>query len=89
MRYKGKFLNKQVWYSICSQHYIPDEKCNMCNTGSWENIYIDKIGTFIYDISPKIWRYLVKIIKKNKLNLEHLNFTKINRKEKLKKIYKK
>jgi hypothetical protein len=61
----------------------------MCNTGSWKNIYIDDIESVIYGISPKIWRYLIKIMKKDRLKLIRLNVIKLNRKEKLKKIFKK
>jgi hypothetical protein len=55
MKYKGKFIFKKQWYSICSMHYEYKEDCNCCNTGTWENIFIHKIGSFIYKKFPKFW----------------------------------
>ena len=43
METKGKFLNKNQWYSICSVHQKIDYNCKMCSCGSWNNICINKI----------------------------------------------
>lgn len=61
--YKGSFLNKQQWISICSAHHDFQEDCAMCNSGDWHNIYWMKINSLIYDMSPNFWRYLNNPIK--------------------------
>ena len=57
MRTKGKFLNKQIWFSICSRHREYDEACDLCKIGEWENALKYKFSSFIYDNFPSIWRW--------------------------------
>ena len=59
MRTRGKGLNKEIWFSICSRHAIYDEKCNMCNTGSWQNAIKYKVSTLTYNLFPSLWRWRV------------------------------
>ena len=67
MRTRGKFLKKQIWFSICSMHAAYDENCNMCNHGSWENVIHYKISSVIYKFFPSLWRWWLnrKVINNN------------------------
>lgn len=66
--FKDKFLWKKEWYSICSIHRDYDKNCELCKTGSWHNIIITKISSFIYNKYPKMW-----VLLKNKLFLNKIN----------------
>ena len=55
MRYRGKYLNKEQWLSLCSKHYNHDKDCELCNAGNWHNVFKLKISRAFYKLSPKIW----------------------------------
>ena len=59
MKTRGKGIFKEEWYSICSAHYEHNENCELCNKGMWVNVIKHKIGSFIYDHFPNIWRWYV------------------------------
>ena len=59
MKTRGKWLNKEEWYSICSRahninHYDPS--CDLCQCGSWRNVFLGKISHAFYVVSPFLWR---------------------------------
>lgn len=58
MRTRGKWFNKQIWFSFCSVHFHYQEQCNMCNAGIWRNYLGYKIDNLMYRIFPKIWHKL-------------------------------
>ena len=59
MRYKGKGLNKEIWFSICSMHFEHQEDCNMCNAGQWQKVWKYKLSSAFYKLSPKLWRWWI------------------------------
>ena len=59
---RGKGLKKQRWYSICSRHMIHDNNCNICNTGSWENVWMLAISGWFYKHFTKLWVWWVNNI---------------------------
>jgi len=76
MKTKGKFFWKYKWYSICSMHYNHDPNCNMCNCGTWTNVWTHAIGSVIYKLFPSLWRWYMNLPfnKRNflkRLNSEH------------------
>jgi len=56
MRYRGKGLNKEMWFSICSMHLEHKDDCNMCNAGHWQKVWKYKLSRAFYKLSPKLWR---------------------------------
>ena len=59
LRTRGRFLTKEVWYSICSIHQEYKEDCKMCNTGTWNNVITSKISSLIYNLFPSFWSWWV------------------------------
>ena len=59
LRYRGKGLKKEVWFSFCSAHYHYNKDCKLCNSGNWHNLLGHKISSLIYKISPKLWGWLI------------------------------
>jgi len=57
MRIRGKGLNKEIWFSICSRHQEYDESRKMCNAGTWKNATKYRINSIIYDLFPSIWQW--------------------------------
>lgn len=47
------------WYSICSGHYNFDADCDRCIAGSWSNCWAHKVGHFVYENEPEVWRWWV------------------------------
>jgi len=45
---KGKLFWKKEWYSICSRHYIYNRNCNLCQTGSWRNVWVAWFDGWFY-----------------------------------------
>jgi hypothetical protein len=60
MKTKGKFFWKKRWYSYCSRHHEHDYRCNLCDAGSWEYVWLVKVEQIIYKISPKFWNFFKK-----------------------------
>lgn len=54
-RFRGKFLKREEWYSICSKHRDYREDCHLCIIGSWHNVYLHKIESFIHDWCYPLW----------------------------------
>lgn len=48
---------KQEWYSICSRHLHRDNTCNLCQVGSWENVWKLKLSQTIYKCCPNLWKW--------------------------------
>lgn len=40
MKTRGKFLNKQIWFSICSSHREYNKDCHLCNIGNWHKFQV-------------------------------------------------
>lgn len=59
---RGKGLKKKTWYSICSIHYIHDNNCNMCNTGSWQNNFMLTISSWFHDHIYWLWLWWINNI---------------------------
>ena len=68
MKEKGKFFWKKRWISICSIHLQYNENCNICNTGTWENVWLSSISGFIYDYFPNFWKWYVNLNKYQRIN---------------------
>jgi hypothetical protein len=60
--FRGKGLKKQRWYSICSAHGNYNKDCNMCRTGSWENMRKLAIGGWFHDHIYWLWYFWVNYI---------------------------
>ena len=60
--FRDKGLKKQRWYSICSVHFTFNKDCNMCNTGSWENVWMLAISGWFYKHFTKLWVWWVNNI---------------------------
>ena len=48
---------REEWYSICSAHRGYKETCNLCNKGTWVNVYKQAAGYFIFERWPDLWRW--------------------------------
>lgn len=48
---------RRDWYSICSRHRGFEPKCALCQHGSWEWLVPHSISSFVYWISPGLWRW--------------------------------
>lgn len=59
---RGKGFKKKTWYSICSIHAIHNNNCNMCNTGSWQNNWINAISGWFHDHVYWLWYFWVNNI---------------------------
>lgn len=46
---------KREWYSICSRHRHRDNTCDLCQVGSWKNIWKHKLCHVFYKCCPKLW----------------------------------
>ena len=57
MRTRGKFIRKEIWYSICSIHGVYDEDCHMCRTGHWNNVITLWFTNLIHDHLYPLWYY--------------------------------
>ena len=54
---------KYRWFSICSMHGLGINKyCKACNTGHWTNVWKWKIGSFIFKIAPRLWRWWMNLV---------------------------
>lgn len=82
MKDKGFFLFKKRWHPFCSSHQEYKHDCALCNVGSWHNIFIGKIESLIYKISPSLYK---KIMSYKKVNLEQIDENKRRNKRKNKK----
>lgn len=49
------------WFSICSKHHDYRKDCNLCNTGHMVFMPAHHIGSFVYKVSPKMWRWYANI----------------------------
>ncbi len=60
MKVKGKLWWKYKWYSFCSNSHFDlngyDKNCPACNSGSWINVWGNKISNIIYYLFPNLWR---------------------------------
>lgn len=56
LRSRGRWLNRQEFYSICSMHSEYEYDCDCCNAGSWSNVYVAKISQGFYKVCPSLWR---------------------------------
>lgn len=67
---RGRFLFKEQWYSICSMHANHDDDCELCNTGTWKNIYMSVFSSFVFKHFPKFWVFWVNFnfFHKNRYN---------------------
>lgn len=54
---RGKWLKKEAWYSICSSHLEDDPECSRCQVGAWHNVYLLKVGSIVFKIAPRLWRW--------------------------------
>ena len=55
----GHLFWKRKWISFCSRHIDYESNCVICNTGHWQNCWLNSIGNVIYKISPKFWKWCV------------------------------
>ena len=56
---KGHLFWRKQWYSYCSAHREYDKDCNICQHGTWENVWKMAVMGYIYDKSPVLWMWLV------------------------------
>jgi len=59
MKTRGKGFKKEMWFSICSRHFIYDENCDLCKKGCWRNAYNYKLSSIFYKIFPRLWCWAV------------------------------
>ena len=59
---RGEGIKKETWYSICSRHAVHNNNCNMCNTGSWQNNWINAISGWFHDNIYWLWYFWVNNI---------------------------
>lgn len=55
-RIRGKWLLREQWFSICSNHRIYQQDCPRCNAGQWKNVLVSKISNICYKYYPRLWR---------------------------------
>lgn len=58
-RTRGNGLKKEEWISFCSRHQKYNEDCDICNTGMWVNIYLNKFDNLMFSRFPKLWQWYV------------------------------
>ena len=58
-RYRGRFLFKEKWISVCSAHQEYEEKCNTCQAGSWYNVNSSFFANLVYKIYKPLWLWWV------------------------------
>jgi hypothetical protein len=68
---QGKFFWRKRWYSYCSRHQIYNKECDICQHGSWVNVWGNHIGGWVYDIAPLFWIWWVNF-PKHKLKFKKL-----------------
>ena len=59
LKTRKHFIWKQEWYSVCSTHQKYQEDCDLCNHGRWVNVWLHKLSSLVYKISPKFWIWWV------------------------------
>lgn len=54
---KGHLWWKKWWASICSMHGLegPQVECNMCQSGTWVNVWGNKTSGIIHYMFPVLW----------------------------------
>lgn len=52
---RRKYGLKQKWHSICSQHAVHDQECDLCDLGRWHYIIGSRISRFFYHRAYRIW----------------------------------
>lgn len=52
---KTKFLHR--WSSLCSAHLEHQEGCQPCDTGRWIFVPAWWIGSVVFRVSPRLWRW--------------------------------
>ena len=57
LRSKGRGPFRAEWYSICSRHYDYDPDCNLCQCGSWHNVWARMIDHQIYNHAYWLWHW--------------------------------
>lgn len=58
MKTKGWGPWRYNWFSLCSAHGMGEQKnCKACNSGIWQNHWKWKMGSVVFFISPKLWRW--------------------------------
>lgn len=60
-RVRRKFVFKQEWYSYCSRHIDYREDCEICQGGTWENVFKLCVGDVWF-----LMMYMIGIKKRNK-----------------------
>jgi len=74
MRTRGKFIRKERWYSLCSMHQEYNEDCDMCKSGTWNNVVTLWFDGLLHDLAYPLWyhrkngEYPPKNFKKNLKN---------------------
>ena len=65
---KGRWLNRQEFYSICSKHITNNSECPSCQTGKWHCVYKTLLSKLVYKVFPWLWRIIA--------NMTNSSFTK-------------
>jgi len=75
------------WYSICSKHYHHKDTCNLCQAGSWVNVYEHAITSYICKADYPLWLWWVNDSKYPKLMvlIKHFLYGKVGIKHSFKK----
>jgi hypothetical protein len=60
---QGKFFRKKRWFSICSKHRIYNKECDICQHGTWVNVWKNNISGYVYGITPRFWIWWVNFPK--------------------------
>lgn len=47
--------NKKQWISLCSKHQEYKMECELCNSGSYVNVWKLRLDNIIYKVLPNLW----------------------------------
>lgn len=53
MKPKGYFWWKEIWISVCSQHFDPDEDCIRCQHGKYYNSWKVTLISWWWNLTDK------------------------------------
>jgi hypothetical protein len=62
------------WFSICSKHQDHKEGCHLCDAGHWSNIWCWKISGWMFQVSPRFWRWYMNLPHSRRKFLAFTNF---------------
>lgn len=70
---RGRYLMKEEFYSICSMHRESRSDCDLCQEGTWTNVWTRRVGHLVHDHCYRLWYWWVnRPDSKSRRNLERI-----------------